>query len=201
MTMKSTQFALLAATATALCMASPLLQAQGAATQGSSSSAQGSQAQGKAKGSSLSSAERKFLMTAAQHNMAEVEVGKMAEGKAASPEAKKFGQQMVQDHSKALDDVSQIAKAKSVSLPTEPDRAHKNEMRNLEKLSGANFDRKYMDSMVRDHQKDVKEFRKISKNAKDPDVRAHAEKTLPLLEGHLQMARQVAASTSPGAKR
>jgi putative membrane protein len=201
MKMKSRQFALLAATATALFMASPLLQAQGAATQGSSSSAQGSQAQGKAKGSSLSSAERKFLMTAAQHNMAEVEVGKMAEGKAASPEAKKFGQQMVQDHSKALDEVTQLAKSKSVDLPADIDRAHKNEAKNLEKLSGTNFDRKYMDSMVRDHEKDVKEFRKMSKSAKDPEVRALAEKTLPVLEGHLQMAKQVASTTSTGAKR
>src|SRR4051812_372653 len=69
-----------------------------------------SEAQGKGKNSSLKHNEKKFLETTAQHNMAEVEAGKLAESKASNPETKKFGQQMVQDHSKSLDEVSQLAK-------------------------------------------------------------------------------------------
>jgi putative membrane protein len=144
----------------------------------------------------LKRAERKFIENAAMHNKAEVEAGKMAESKAMNADAKKFGQQMAQDHSKAYDELAQLAQSKSITLPTEPDRAHKREAARLEKVSGADFDRRYMDSMVKDHQKDVKEFRKMARNAKDPDVKAWAEKTLPVLEGHLQMARQVAAETS-----
>jgi putative membrane protein len=149
----------------------------------------------------LKHSERKFLEKAAQHNMTEVETGKLAGSKAASGETKKFGQQMAQDHGKAYDEVVQLAKAKSISLPAGPDQAHKREAKSLEKLAGAEFDRRYMSAMVKDHEKDVKEFRKMARDAKDPDVKAWAEKTLPVLEGHLQMARQVASTTTAQAKR
>jgi putative membrane protein len=160
---------------------------------------QGSQGRNSDTKHSLKQGERKFIETAAQHNLAEVQIGKIAESKAASPEAKKFGQQMAQDHGQALQEITQLAKAKAISIPSEPDRSHQREAKNLEKLSGPEFDRKYMASMVKDHEKDVKEFRKMARDAKDPDVRALAEKTLPVLEGHLKMAREVAATT--GSKR
>jgi putative membrane protein len=58
-------------------------------------------------------------------------------------------------------------------------------------LSGDAFDREYMNMMVKDHEKDVKEFEKASTKAKDPDVRAFAAKTLPTLREHLQQARDI----------
>jgi putative membrane protein len=139
--------------------------------------------------------ERKFLEAVAQHDMAEIQTGKLADGKATNPEAKKFGHQMAQDHGQNYEEVVQLAKAKAIALPTQPDSSHKRETARLEKLSGAEFDRKYMDAMVKDHEKDVKAFGKMARSAKDPDVKAFAEKTLPVLEGHLRMARDAAART------
>jgi putative membrane protein len=139
--------------------------------------------------------ERKFLETVAQHNMAEVETGKLAEAKATNPEAKKFGQQMALDHGKNYEEVVQLAKAKAIALPTQPDESHKREAAKLGKLSGAEFDRQYMGGMVKDHEKDVKEFEKMAREAKDPDVKAFAQKTLPVLQGHLKMARDASAQT------
>jgi putative membrane protein len=199
-----TRFKLTVVTAamTAAWCAAPVGQtiAQTPAQTNAGSQGKATQAQASKATSELKREERKFLETAAQHNMAEVEVGKLAQSKAANPDAKKFGQQMVDDHGKAYDEVVQLAKAKSISLPMEPDRGHKREAQRLEKLSGADFDRQFMDAMVKDHEKDVKEFRKMSKDAKDPDVKAWAAKTLPTLESHLEMARKVAANTS-GAKQ
>jgi putative membrane protein len=193
--MRQAEGVLLAAVAAAAWCAAPLAQTAAQQQQG-----QATQAQGQAKRSALSNSEKKFLEKAAQHSKAEVEAGKLAESKATNPEAKKFGQQMVQDHGKAYDEAVQLAKSKAVSVPAEPDSSHKREAKNLEKLSGAEFDRKYMAAMVKDHEADVKEFRKMAKEAKDPDVKTFAEKSLPVLESHLQLARQVASATT-GAKR
>jgi putative membrane protein len=139
--------------------------------------------------------ERKFLEKAAQHNLAEIQTGRLAAAQAANSEVKNFGKMMEQDHTKAYEEVVQLAKAKGVSLPGEPDRGHKKGAEKLQKLTGAEFDRKYMSEMVKDHEKDVKEFQKMSRAAKDPDVKAFASKTLPVLEGHLRMARDVYMTT------
>jgi len=139
--------------------------------------------------------ERKFLEEAAQHGVAEVDAGKLAASKATNAEVKKFGEQMAQDHGKANEELKQLASQKGVQVKEEPDRAHKRASDQLQKLSGADFDKKYMGQMVKDHEEDVKKFQKMAKDAKDPEVRAFAEKTVPVLEKHLDMARQVADET------
>ena len=142
----------------------------------------------------LSHGEKKFIQEVAQHNMAEVQLGQLAAQKGSSDEVKKFGQKMVDDHTKANDQLKQVASGKDVELPTDIDRSHRREHDKLSKLSGADFDREYMKSMVSDHQKDVKEFQKEAKSAKDPDVRNFASSTLPTLEQHLQLAQQTDAA-------
>lgn len=149
----------------------------------------------------LSRAERKFLEAAAQHSMAEVQAGRLAGRRAINPQAKRFGLQMAQDQEESYEEAVRLAKAKSIGLPTQPDKDHARETAQLEKLSGAEFDRKYIDATVKGHEKDVKTFERMAKNAKDPDVKAFAGKTLPVLVGHLQMARQAAAATGAGSRR
>jgi putative membrane protein len=150
---------------------------------------------GKDGNAKMNRGERKFLTEVAAHNMAEIQTGKIAESKATNPEVKKFGERMVQDHSKANEELKQVAQSKGIQLPSDADRGHKREADRLQKLSGADFDKKYIGAMVKDHEQDVKEFRKMAKNAKDPEVRAFAEKTLPVLEEHLNLARQAADAT------
>ena len=58
----------------------------------------------------------------------------------------------------------------------------------MQKLSGAEFDRAYMDHMVKDHKKDIAEFRKQASSGKDPEIKAFAAKSLPTLQEHLKMA-------------
>jgi putative membrane protein len=130
-----------------------------------------------------------FVMEAANGGMAEVELGKLAADKASSDEVKKFGQRMVDDHGKANDELKKLAENKNITLPTAPDAKHKATMDRLSKLSGESFDRAYMQEMLKDHRKDVNEFRTESKSGKDPDVKAWAAKTLPTLEEHLKLAQ------------
>jgi putative membrane protein len=132
---------------------------------------------------------QEFVKEAAVGGMAEVEMGKLAADKASSDEVKKFGERMVEDHGKANDELKTLAQNKNITLPTSLDAKHKATLDRLSKLSGESFDRAYMQEMVKDHKKDVNEFRTESKSGKDPDVKAWAAKTLPTLEEHLKLAQ------------
>ncbi len=102
---------------------------------------------------------------------------------------KQFGQRMVTDHGKANDELKTLAQNKNITLPTDIGASTRRRKTRLAKLSGAAFDRAYMQEMLNDHRKDVSDFRKESQSGKDPDVKAWAAKTLPTLEEHLQMAQ------------
>lgn len=151
-----------------------------------------------AQSSSLSAEDRKFIEKAAAGGMAEVETGQLAQQKASHDAVKQFGARMVQDHGKANDELKQLASSKGVQLPPGPDKPHMDSMQKLQKASGAQFDREYMQHMLADHKKDVAEFQKQSKSAKDPDVKAFAAKTLPTLQEHLKQAQTVADSVKTG---
>lgn len=140
------------------------------------------------------SADQAFIVEAAHGGMAEVELGRLAGEKAQSSEVKQFAQTLVQDHSRANDELKTLARNKNITLPGEVDSKHKATHARLEKLSGAAFDRAYMQAMVDDHQKDVAAFRTESKGGKDPDVKAWASKTLPTLEQHLKQAQELSRS-------
>lgn len=140
----------------------------------------------------LDSADQKFVEKAAAGGMLEVQAGQMAETKAQSPEVKSFGAMLVKDHSAANDELKTLAQNKGVTLPT---TLPKHEQGELDKMSKAkNFDQEFVKENVKDHKKDIKEFEKESKDAKDPDVKAFAAKTLPTLQMHLQKAEDLEKS-------
>ena len=140
--------------------------------------------------STLSSSDRKFMEKAAAGGMAEVQLGQLAKQRGSSDEVKSFGARMSSDHAKANDELRALASSKGVTLPSSLDRDAQKEMGKLSRLKGDEFDRAYMDHMVKDHKQDVKEFQKASKDAKDPDVKGFAAKTLTVIEGHLQVAQR-----------
>jgi putative membrane protein len=129
-----------------------------------------------------------FVMKAARGGMAEVELGKLAVEKAGSDEVKKFGQRMVDDHSKANDELKILARNKHITLPTEVDPREQALHDRLAKLSGTEFVRAYMQAMLLDHRQDMSEFGMEAKMGKDADVKGWAAKTLPTLEEHLKLA-------------
>jgi putative membrane protein len=165
--------------------------AQGTSTPGTSSSSQGMKA---GAGASVAAADKTFVEKAAVGGMAEVQMGKMAQQKGSSDQVKQFGSRMVDDHSKANDELKQIASSKGITLPTDLDAKHKSKMDKMQKLSGAQFDRAYMDDMVADHKEDVADFKKQANSGKDSDLKAFAAKTLPTLEDHLKMAQSTDAA-------
>ena len=140
----------------------------------------------------VTAADHSFMIKAAQGGMAEVELGQLAEQNGQSSEVKAFGKRMVDDHSKANDQLKQLASQEAVSLPTGLDAKDQATKARLEKLHGAAFDKAYMRDMVMDHKKDVAEFKHESNAAHSPALRDWAKQTTPTLESHLQEAEKVA---------
>lgn len=149
-------------------------------------------------GETMGTADQTFVTKAAQGGMAEVQLGQLAKDHASSQAVKDFGQHMIDDHSKANDELKSLASQKSVTLPTDLDAKDKAVYDRLSKLNGAAFDKAYMRDMVSDHKKDIAEFQKEANSGKDPDVKAWASKTLPTLQSHLQMAESTRQQAMSG---
>jgi putative membrane protein len=139
----------------------------------------------------MKSTDAKFAQKAAQGGMAEVQLGQMAAQKGTNADVKAFGQQMVDDHTKANDDLKSVAAKENMTLPTDLSAKDQALQSKLQNLSGEQFDRAYMKAMVKDHEEDVKEFQKEANNGKDPQIKDFASRTLPILQGHLDKAKSV----------
>jgi putative membrane protein len=145
--------------------------------------------------------DEKFMVKAANGGLMEVVAGRLANEKGMSKEVKEFGKHMMEDHQKANDELKQLAESKKIMLPDSMDNDAKDKIEKLSKKSGKDFDKEYMNEMVSDHKKDVNEFEDASKNAKDAELKAWAEKTLPTLRSHLEMAEKTDSLMRKGSKK
>jgi putative membrane protein len=100
---------------------------------------------------------------------------------------------MVKDHTKANDELKALAARKGVTLPADEGADNKKMFDTLAAKKGKDFDKAYITDMVKDHEKDVAEFEKESKDAQDPDLKTWATATLPTLQDHLKVAKEIAA--------
>ncbi|MGA2584136.1 MAG: DUF4142 domain-containing protein [Tepidisphaeraceae bacterium] len=137
----------------------------------------------------ISSQDRQFVHDAAIAGMEEVQLGQMATQQASSDQAKQFGQMMVTDHTKINDQLQTLASQKGITLPTDLESSARDDVDNLSKLNGADFDHKYIDMQVSAHEQAIDLFNKEVSDGSDADIKAFAAQTLPTLEKHLQMAQ------------
>lgn len=139
--------------------------------------------------SQLAGDDKDFLENAAQAGHTEIEGSKLAQTHATSADVKAFAEKMIQDHTKVGEELNALAKSKGYTPPTEPSLAQKASLKMLD-MRDDSFDSKYADKIgVSAHEDAVKLFKKASTDAKDPDIKAFAAKTLPALEQHLEMAK------------
>lgn len=136
--------------------------------------------------------DRQFVTKAATGGLLEVKLGELAQQKASASDVKQFGQKMVDDHGKANDELKQLAQQKRIEVPSELTGEAKEHYDKFAKLSGNDFDQKYVAMMVRDHKEDIADFEKEAKNGNDPDAKAWAAKTLPTLKSHREMIQKIA---------
>lgn len=149
-------------------------------------------AQATADKSPIAKGDANRLVAIAQANIAEVEAGKMALEKSSNPDVKQFAQSMIDDHGKGLEETKKVAAAKNVTLPDEPDAAHKKMAAQLKKMSGAAFDKEYVSKAgVADHTKVLAALKADQANARDADVKALAAKLEPTVAHHKEMAEKL----------
>lgn len=190
------QFTCAAAIAAAVLMAGGTASAQQTSSPQPKTQTTTRPARTEARNGAGATGDQAFIKEAAEGGLAEVELGKLATQNASSSNVKQFGQRMVDDHTKANDQLKSIAQQENVQVPTELKGKDKREYDRLSKLTGPQFDRAYMRLMVQDHRKDVNEFRRESTGAKNDQVKQFAESTLPTLQDHLKQAEQTAQTVS-----
>jgi putative membrane protein len=132
----------------------------------------------------------KFLVKVGDVNMTEVQLGQMAREKASDQRVKDFGNMMVQDHTNASNELKTLAASKNVTLADSISKDHQKKIDDLNKKSGKEFDKAYIDMMEDGHEATIKDFKKNADN-KDPDVKAFVNKMLPTLQAHLDSAKAV----------
>ena len=142
----------------------------------------------------LSSKDRKTMVKLGQGNTSEVDLAKDVLPNATSPDVKEFAQRMIDDHSKAFDRLSELAKAEKVTLKTGMDAEHKKFAAKLAKeKAGAAYDRTYIEQMVKDHEKDRSDVEKAIKATKNIELKAFEGKELDTIKAHLKLAEEIRA--------
>jgi putative membrane protein len=139
--------------------------------------------------------DKKFVKDSALGGMTEVELGKLATQKASSDAVKQFGQRMVDDHSKANDQLKEIAGKSNIEVPAALDSKHQSRIDKLAKLSGPAFDKAYIKDQVKDHERDVDDFKSEAQGGSDPNVKQFAMQTLPTLQEHLNAVKDLKKET------
>ena len=139
----------------------------------------------------VSRGDKNFIAKAMKDGATEVELGKLAAQNAQNDDVKKFGQRMTDDHSKAGDELQAIAS----KLGYTPKNAgpDKGDVKKFSKLKADKFDKEYANHMVKDHEKAVKLFKKEAEKGESGELKQFASKTLPTLEEHLKMAKDLQA--------
>ncbi len=134
--------------------------------------------------------DKEFMMTAAHSDQNEIQQSKMALAKGVTGMAKEMADKMIADHTKSTADLKKIAAKKGVPLPTDMDAEHKAMAPAMEKLSGKDFEAKYLSQMQTDHQKTANTMMAHEKMTQDADLKAFIGKTLPVVQQYLGMAQK-----------
>lgn len=135
-----------------------------------------------------------FAVKAANGGMMEVQLGEYASKNATDKSVKDFGAMLAKDHSKANDELKSLATSKNIALPATVGQDMTDNMNDLMKKKGKDFDKDYMNTMVKDHKDDIDMFQKAADNSKDSEIKAFASKTLPTLQRHLNDAEAIVKS-------
>jgi len=132
-----------------------------------------------------------FVREAGQAGLAEVRMGELAQQNAQDQQVKDFGQRLVNDHSKANEELARIATQKNFQMPAAMAAKDQSMIDHLSSLNGQDFDKACARHAVEAHQKAIRLFRAEAQSSQDPDLKAFAQKTLPTLEEHLRMAKDL----------
>jgi putative membrane protein len=148
------------------------------------------EAQEKNEAASIDESVSDFLTEAADARMMDLAQARLAVKRGASDDVRKYGERMIQEQSRLLEGIQKLAKAKKVALPRRISDEKEQWLTSLEEKTGKEFDRKFMQMITIDHRRDVRKFKNAG-SMDDKDVAAFASKHLPMIEGHLEQAKEI----------
>jgi putative membrane protein len=147
----------------------------------------------------VASGDQKMMRDIAYSNISEIAAGKLALEKSQSDDVKSYAQKMIDDHTKAQQELQTLADSKGVKLPTEPDAKHKAMAKMLSGLKGDAFDKRYLkQGGLNDHENTHKLLERVQAKAKDADLQAYAAKTITAVDQHLTLAEETAGKHGMG---
>lgn len=146
----------------------------------------------------LSAGERAFIIAAAQGNMGEVQVSELAQQRTTSQPVRQFAQRMIRDHTQANQELMQIASRYGITPPSTPGPAEQAAYQTLQQLSGAAFDRQYLEQQFGAHVTQHAMYETVADRAQTPDVRAYAQRTAPIIQQHIDMLRSMRPAAVSG---
>ena len=136
--------------------------------------------------------DKMFLRKALQGGMAEVQLGQLALQKSSNDDVKQFAQKMIDDHTKLGDQMKPLAQQMNVKIPDGPSAKDQATMTKLQALNGDAFDKAYIRDMVKDHEKDQKDFKQEAASTSNPDLKQAVTQGEQVITEHLQMIKQIA---------
>lgn len=137
-----------------------------------------------------------FVNMAASSGLYEVESSRLALQQATDDQTKQIAQKMVDDHTKANEELKQIAQTKNLTVPSQMMEKHRTQLEALQQAKGTALGSTYHQQQIAAHQEAVSLFERASKQLSDPELKAFAEKTLPTLQEHLKTIQS--AEPQPG---
>jgi putative membrane protein len=147
--------------------------------------------------SGLSQADRTFLATMAQVNMAEIQIGQLAQ-RQGGDWGKVFGKDMEREHTMALEELKKIAIDEGFALPKDIDTGSKKGFNMLSQLNGGAFDGAYQQMMIKGHEAVLGKVRDEIRNGHDASARGYAVTLEPEVKVHLNLALKGTTMMSPG---
>ena len=142
-------------------------------------------------GAAEPNADAKFLMDAIRTDLAEVRLGELASQRAQSESVRHFAHMLTADHSSSMETAADLAKSLKVAVPTEASVEDQKDYESLLSLSGAQFDKAFIDAMIDGHRDAISKFKKEAEDGDDVDVASFAREAVPKLEEHLAMAQSL----------
>jgi putative membrane protein len=140
--------------------------------------------------SGLNSEDKEFLLEMADARMMDWAEGNLAAEKGTTDKYRQYGKRMMRDQSKLMEEIKSLASAKKIVLSNEISEDKSEELTKLKACSGESFDRRFRRMIIKDHKRDIREFKRASEST-DPEIRDFAKRHIPMLERHLQAARDL----------
>jgi putative membrane protein len=137
--------------------------------------------------------DQEFAQKASACGLAEVNLGNLAARTSTNPAVQQFAQRMAQDHMRSNQQLIQIANQQGLKLASTMDKKHQTLMTDLTKATGEQFDRRFVQHQLEDHEQAIKCFEEEAKNGKDPALKQFASNMLPILREHQKMAKGLAS--------